>query len=206
MTDYFALLNEPRRPWLDLEKLKAKYLALSAEVHPDRFHQAAETEQHAASQRFVALNAAYQVLREPKDRLLHLLELELGAKPTDVQPTSSGALELFMEVGQLCREVDAFLSERAKLTSPLLLVGMFERGQEWTDKLNAVQNRIQDEQDRLLAEAKEMNARWEFIDGLAETERGRQLPLDRLEQMYRRFSFLARWSEQIRERVLRLSC
>jgi hypothetical protein len=138
--------------------------------------------------------------------LLHLLELELGAKPTDVQPTSSGALELFMEVGQLCREVDAFLSERAKLTSPLLLVGMFERGQEWTDKLNAVQNRIQDEQDRLLAEAKEMNARWEFIDGLAETERGRQLPLDRLEQMYRRFSFLARWSEQIRERVLRLSC
>ena len=57
------------------------------------------------SQRFVALNAAYQVLREPKDRLLHLLELELGAKPTEVQPTSPGAMELFLEVGRLCREV-----------------------------------------------------------------------------------------------------
>src|ERR1041385_2136244 len=104
MTDYFALLGELRRPWLDPEKLKAKFLALSADVHPDRFHHTAEAERLAANQRFTTLNTAYQVLREPTERLRHLLELELGAKPADVQQTSRGALELFMEAGQLCRK------------------------------------------------------------------------------------------------------
>src|SRR5436309_5157524 len=104
MTDYFALLGEPRRPWLDPEKLKAKFLALSAEIHPDRFHSAPAAEKQATHERFPRLNAAYQVLREPKDRLRHLLELELSAKPAEVQQTSPGAMELFMEVGRLCRE------------------------------------------------------------------------------------------------------
>jgi len=36
MTDYFALLDEPRRPWLDVSSLKQKFLARSSEVHPDR--------------------------------------------------------------------------------------------------------------------------------------------------------------------------
>ena len=37
MTDYFNLLSEPRRPWLNPEALKQKFLNLSAEVHPDTF-------------------------------------------------------------------------------------------------------------------------------------------------------------------------
>ena len=40
MTDAFALLSEPRRPWLDAEALKARFLPLSAAVHPDRVHSA----------------------------------------------------------------------------------------------------------------------------------------------------------------------
>ncbi len=36
VTDYFALLNEPRRPWLEPETLKSKFLALAAEAHPDK--------------------------------------------------------------------------------------------------------------------------------------------------------------------------
>ena len=39
MADYFALLDEPRRPWLDPEELKAKFHALTATVHPDRVQQ-----------------------------------------------------------------------------------------------------------------------------------------------------------------------
>src|SRR5260221_13341315 len=109
MKDYFALLTEPRRPWLDLEQLKAEFLALSAEAHPDRVHQASDAEKGSANQRFAELNAAYNCLREAKSRLQHLLELELGSRPKEVQEIAPETMDLFMEVGQLCREVDRFI-------------------------------------------------------------------------------------------------
>ena len=124
MSDAFALLNEPRRPWLDAEALKQKVLPLSSAVHPDRFHSAPEAERQQATTRYTELNAAYNTLREPKERLLHLLELE-AAKPKDVQRIPPGTMDLFVEVGQLCRDVDAFIVEQAKVTSPLLKVQMF---------------------------------------------------------------------------------
>jgi hypothetical protein len=43
MNDCFALLNEPRRPWLDSEALKQRFVSLSAELHPDRTHSAMAT-------------------------------------------------------------------------------------------------------------------------------------------------------------------
>jgi hypothetical protein len=35
MIDHFAALSEPRRPWLDLEKLKNRFHILAAARHPD---------------------------------------------------------------------------------------------------------------------------------------------------------------------------
>src|SRR3954454_3419867 len=118
MIDNFALLNEPRRPWVDSDALKTKFLALSSEVHPDRVHNAADAERQTANQRYLELNTAYNCLREPKERLQHLLELELGAKPKDIRRIPAGTMDEFFEVGQLCRQVDAFLTEKSKVTSP----------------------------------------------------------------------------------------
>src|SRR6266480_4581877 len=98
MADYFFLLDEPRRPWLDPEVLKAKFHVLTSTVHPDRVHRATEPEKQAANQRYAELNAAYQCLREPKDRLRHLLELERGIKVEDVQKISPGTMDWFMEI------------------------------------------------------------------------------------------------------------
>ena len=69
MLDNFALLNEARRPWLEAEPLKQKFLALSSEFHPDRAHAAGEAQREAATRRFAGLNAAWQCLREPKERI-----------------------------------------------------------------------------------------------------------------------------------------
>src|SRR3954451_20044946 len=122
MTDYFQLLQEPRRPWLDPEALRKKFLEISSAVHPDRVHNAADIEKQAANVRYIELNAAYQTLREPKERLLHLLTLETGSKPKEVQALLPGAMDLFLEVAGKCREVDLFLGERNGVTSPLLKV------------------------------------------------------------------------------------
>ncbi len=205
MTDAFALLNEPRRTWLDAEALKRKFLPLSSAVHPDRTHNAPEAEKQQTNQRYAELNAAYNTLREPRDRLLHLLELEAGAKPSDIQRIPPGTMDLFVEVGQICRDVDAFMAERSKVTSPLLKVRMFERGMEWTDKLQALQRRINAKRDELGAELQQMNALWEAAPPIGSPQRAAALPLERLEQVYRIFSYIARWSEQIQERNLQLA-
>src|SRR5690349_152892 len=106
--DYFALLGEPRRAWLDPEILKARFLSLSSAVHPDRVHGAPEPERKAAQERYTRLNAAYQCLRDTKLRLLHLLELHHGGKLQDVQDIPPETMSLFFEVGNLCRETDQF--------------------------------------------------------------------------------------------------
>jgi DnaJ-domain-containing protein 1 len=196
-TDYFALLTEPRRPWLDPELLKTKFLAFSSEAHPDRHHSAGELEKLAVTRRYTELNAAYNCLREPKDRLLHLLQLEGGVKPAALQHVPSETMNLFVEVARICREADAFLTEKNKITSPLLRVPMFKRGAEWTEKLQALQQKLNARRDELTQELKLMNRAWET----PHTHR----PLERLEELYRHFSFIARWVEQIQERAVQFS-
>jgi len=205
VTDAFALLNEPRRPWLDAEALKQKFQSLSNPVHPDRVHSATDSEKQSANTRYAELNAAYNTLREPRDRLLHLLELEIGAKPDDIQRIPPGTMDLFVEVGQLCRDIDAFMAERANVSSPLVKVQMFQRGMEWTDKLQSLQQRIVAKRDELAVELWKMNEVWDGAPAVDSAERRAALPLERLEQIYRVFSYIARWSEQLQERNVQLA-
>ena len=86
MTDYFALLGEARRAWLEPEKLKEKYFALNRTA-------AAEAE----------LNEAFRVLSDPKLRLHHLLTLE-GCELIAGRPVPPAVAELFWKTGTLLRE------------------------------------------------------------------------------------------------------
>ena len=205
MNDFFALLGEPRQPWLDAEAVKARFLQLSTGVHPDRFHNAPEAEKTEAGRRYAELNAAHQCLADPKERLLHLLELESGAKPQNVQRIPPGTMDLFMEVGQICRDIDAFLGDRAKVSSPMLRVQFFQRGLEWTEKLTALQQTVNAKRDALMAELETMNAAWESAPAMGSPERAAALPLERLEQLYRVLSYVSRWTEQIQERMVQLA-
>lgn len=205
MLDYFLLLNEPRRPWLDTDALKAKFLALSTKSHPDHFHGVGDEEKREVNQRFADLNAAFNGLRDPKARLLHLLELESGGKPKDVQRIPPGTLDLFVEVGQLGREVDAFLTEKAKVTSPMLKVPMFERAMEWADKLKALQQKVNLQRDALIVELQQLNPAWEAAAATGAPARQQTLPLERLEQIYRILSYAGRWTDQIQEWSVLLS-
>jgi len=204
MTDAFATLGQIRQPWLDAEALKQVFLSLSAPHHPDRVHGSGDAERAAANQRFAELNAAYNTLREPRERLLHLLELELGARPKDVQRLPPGTMDYFMQVGQLCRDVDAFLAERAKAVSPMLRVRFLEQGMDWMDRINALQQRIAEYRDRLLGEVQAMNPAWEQAPAVGVAGRSAALPLERLENHYRSLSYVSRWAGQLQERFVQL--
>ena len=200
MTDNFALLNETRRPWLDADLLKQKFLALSANVHPDKIHSASDAEKNLAAKKFAELNAAYNCLAEPKSRLLHLLELELGAKPKDIQQIPAALADLFAEVATICSSADQFLAEKGKVTSPLLQVQLFERGQDWVEKLNVLQRKLNELREKLMGELKSLDAQWISADA---TSRKEILP--KLEELYRLFGYFNRWNGQIQERVVQLS-
>ena len=200
MTDFFALLAEPRRPLLDADLLKQKFLALASDAHPDRIHSASEADKTDATKRFTELNAAYNCLAEPKLRLLHLLELELGAKPKDIQTIPAALADLFAEVATTCRNTDTFLTEKSKVTSPLLQVQIFERGQDWVEKLNVLQRKLDELREKLTNELKLLDAQWISYD--AGLRRG---ILPKLEELYRLFGYFNRWNNQIQERVVQLS-
>ena len=200
MTDHFALLNEPRRPWLDADLLKQKFLALASDAHPDRVHGASESEKAEVTQRYTQLNAAYNCLAEPKLRLLHLLELELGAKPKDIQQIPTALADLFAEVANSCRSADGFLAEKSKAASPLLQVQLFERGQDWVEKLNGLQRKLNELREKLTGELKSLDEKW-----IAADANSRREILPKLEELYRLFGYFNRWHNQIQERMVQLS-
>ena len=205
MTDFFALLGQPRRPWLDPESIKTTFHALSTQLHPDRTHGAPPGEREISQARCAELNAAHQKLREPRDRLLHLLELERGAPPADLQQLPSSVMDLFLQLGRLCRQIDEFLAERAQVTAPMLKVRFFQRALDWTDQVAARQKELRDLQDTIHRELKELNGAWETAPAPGDPTRPGHLPLDRLEQLYRLLSYVSRWTGQLQERFVQLS-
>jgi curved DNA-binding protein CbpA len=203
--DYFALLGQPRQPWLDPASLKAAFLEQSARLHPDRLQAGSAEEKSAATGRFAELNAAYNCLREPKERLLHLLELEWGAPPANVQSIPAGTMDLFMETGQVCRQTDQFLAAEGRASSPLLQVQRLVQNQEWTVRLQELQARIHLRRGQLLAELQEMNAAWSAAPPAPSPARAGTLPLRRLEEMARTLSYIARCGGQVQERLSQLT-
>ena len=200
MSDCFELLGVARRPWLDEEELKARFMELSAVSHPDRVHQDGAEEKQSAHDRFSALNQAYQRLRDPKDRLLHLLELELRSELSQVERLPSGAMDTYLAAGQACRECDGFLAERAATTSPMVKLRFFEQGMEWVDRIQGYRRQMESTRESLFNELKTMNQAWE---GPA-THRA-TLPVARLEEIYRELSYLLRWINQLQDRLVRLT-
>lgn len=205
MSDYFRLLGEPRRPWIDPEALKQKFLALSAEAHPDRFHHADDAARREAGPRFAELNAAYQCLRESKTRIAHLLQLERGAPPARVDSIPEETMTLFSRVAESCRELDGLLKERSTLTSPLLKAAWFEKAQPALDNLQGLLDGIRAAQRDLEARLKSLNTHWEATAGAPARQDAGELPLDEIERLYRQFGYLNRWEQQLQERFVHCS-
>jgi DnaJ-domain-containing protein 1 len=203
MTDYFAVLGEDRCPWIEPALLKKRFLALSAEFHPDRVHCSDAEAKALAQHRYAELNQAYNHLRQPKERLQNLLELENGIRPQQVQQIPTALMEFFIQVGQVFKQADSFLIEKARTTSPLLQVQLFERGQIWTDKLGALNHDLSTRQQELIEELKILNSKWIAREELTATERANLL--QRLEELYRLFGYYAKWESQVQERLVQLA-
>ena len=202
--DYFALLGQPRRPWLDPEAVNAQFLLRSAAVHPDRVHNEGPERKAQAHDDFARLNAACRCLRDPKERIRHLLELERSAKVANLERLPSAAVNAFFELGKVVREADEFLARQVKSASPLAKVELFAAGLGWRERLEGFQNRLLNRRGELESELQSLSSAWEAAPPPGHEGRAKALPLDRLENVYREYSYLAKWLDQIRERILQL--
>ena len=200
--DYFILLGQPRRPWLDPEVLKQRFLQLSAETHPDRIHNQPETERATAHKYHTDLNAAYRCLREPKDRLRHLLELERGKVSSDLQRIPSDLMDVSMEIGSACREADQLITRKASASSSLLKAQQFQRQQEWVDRLQDLKKKLDGFAGRLIEESKRVDTEWP--PGNGNTPPSTEL-LNKLDGLCRIWGFVNRWQNQLQDRIVQLS-
>ena len=194
MTDYFARLNFPRTPWLEPSEVQARFLEMSASAHPDRVHNLGAAETAAANQKFAELNEASAVLRDHKERLQHLFTLQTGKKPTATGIVQEDLFKLFGPVLELCRNVDKFLDDRARASSPMVQAQMFAEGLEWSDAVSEMQRRIGIMKEGAEEQVKSMSTDWPARKPMAE-----------LAALAYKLAVIARWESQLQERFAQLA-
>jgi len=194
MIDYFALLDQPRAPWLDPEKLKDTFHQKTLRAHPDA--QMNRPGAAATDATFTSLNEAYQVLQDPKRRLHHLLSLE-GATPSSTEQTVPDQLhDLFPAVGSLTQRANLLL-EKIRATSNALSRSLLKSQiLEVQNGAKEMRAKIQDLFDVSLSELSRINTAWAT---------NREEQIEALSNLYFAFAYLTRWSTQLDEMMFQLS-
>jgi DnaJ-domain-containing protein 1 len=190
MTDYFALLDEPRRPWIEPDELKQKYHRLTLATHPDT--QAESTPSDA----FAELSKGYRTLADSRQRLLHLLMLEGRAPAAAAQAVPNDLAALFLKVGLLNQEIDLVSRKLTEATSSLgksILTG----------ELQEVQTRAKYQLDRLRGIYDEQLERLRNLNDKWTSDRARTLT--QVAEVYGRITYLSRWIDQLGEKRVQLS-
>ncbi|MEX1117661.1 MAG: J domain-containing protein [Terrimicrobiaceae bacterium] len=155
MTDAFALLGLPRRPFLEEESIRSAYLERAKHLHPD------SAEGHAES--FSEAKNAFEILKDPATRLRHLIELETGQRPKQEAPSVAGAL--FSEVCATTELSRAVLAKAAVSKSPLvraLLLGDLRRAVAQTE---SVLQSVSHHQHHQTGELARLDAAWPEFQG-----------------------------------------
>jgi molecular chaperone HscB len=94
-SDDFELFGVPRRFEQDRAALDARWRALQAEVHPDRFAADGAASQRVAVQWAVRVNEAYQRLKDPLRRAAYLCEL--AGAPVNAQDNTAMPADFLMQ-------------------------------------------------------------------------------------------------------------
>ena len=188
VSDYFAVLRQPRRPWIDPEQLKQAYQQLTFDRHPDRIEGA------EPGPEFAEITEAYRVLSNPKLRLQHLLGLE-GIK-SESSKIPAEIAELFMNTASLVSQIDQVLQRRDAATTALsksmLRPEILALQQRASDALNDL-NQLYAES---LENLQRLNEPWVNDSGQTASE---------LDNFAQRFGYLDKWIGQLREKQFQLA-
>ncbi len=185
MTDLFAVLAQPRRPWLDLDSLKERYHQLTRTSHPDV--------STATSTNFDSVNEAYRVLLDPKLRLQHLLALEAPALARAGRDVPGDLQEIFVRLGALTQNTRSLLQKRADAQSDLSRSLLQTELKMRQGEIAQFQSELAAAWAGCLAELKRIDQEWLREPAAA---------IEELRSLYERLSYVSRWREQLQEMQL----
>jgi DnaJ-domain-containing protein 1 len=189
MTDCFALFSQPRRPWLELEELKAKFHTMAAVQHPDA---RASSDAHG----FAALNAAYATLRDPALRLSHLLALEERAASASTPPIPSDLADSFMAIAELRRALRDLRQRQRGGESTVVRALLAEEKRELERKSRGSLATLEEEYARAMNDLRDLDAVW--------PTRGAAV-ITRAVALQHRLAYLGRWIADLREELLEMT-
>ena len=190
-SNYFAVLQVERRPWIESDQLKQEYQLRTFALHPDR-----NKTGDSRAVDFAAVTEAYRVLNSPRLRLQHLLSLE-GEKPPGGEPAqvTTELSDVFMNAARLAGEIDALLQKREKTNSTLgksLLQSELANTQART---NTLLQDLETYYADAMTDLRKADAAWTT---------DRVHALEQIRTLVQRFAFLERWIEQLREKQFQL--
>ena len=192
MTDHFAVLDQPRLPWLDPDTLKQAFHAKSLRSHPD-VHTANAEPSNAP---FTELNEAYRVLQDPKRRVYHLLELEGDEPGIRITAVPKQIEKLFPRVAELTHKAQTLREQVANTTSSLSRALLEPQLVEVQQKLGDMLRSLHDLEAQSVSELQQLTVHW---------ENDREATLPALQQLYLRFSYLTRWITELEEKQMQLA-
>jgi curved DNA-binding protein CbpA len=195
MTDYFAVLQQPRRPWLDPDKLKQQYQEIALNEHPDRKPLDVSADPNTATPDFAAVNEAYRVLNNPKLRLQHLLSLETNAS-SETSTIPADLMEPFMQAAALIPHADGLLQKLRGATNALSKSLLRPEMTKVQVRTALLVKDLQKSYDLAIEQLRRLDEVWDSK---------RSETIEQLRILSRRFAYLERWLEQLRERQFQLS-
>jgi hypothetical protein len=114
-------------------------------------------------------------------------------------------MDLFVEIGQCCRDADTFLATNPNSESPMLKLQRMRQALEWSDRLMALQRQVNLRREALETTLRGLNAAWESAPPPSAPDRKKHLPLESLEDAARAMSYVSRWTSQLQERLGQLA-
>jgi molecular chaperone HscB len=141
-SDYFAMLELPRKLWIEMGALEQKFLQLSWKLHPDNFVKASEEEREISLKRSSELNDAYRTLKDPVTRVEYLLSIE-GARK-EGEHKQQAPPELLEEVFELNESLDELREAKDSGGDTANLKHRLETAQKsFEEKLKEVDGQLQ---------------------------------------------------------------
>ena len=189
-SDYFAVLQMPRKLWIAIGLLEQKFLELSWKLHPDNFVNASPEEREIALRRSSELNDAYRTLRDPIARVEYLLAIE--GERREGQNKQQAPPELLEEVFELNESLDELREAKASGGNTASLKQRLETAEmKFEKKLAEVDGQLQ-------AAAGERD---KAIDGNAD-ESARKQVMTKLNELLNRRSYVRNLVVNVQKELL----